>query len=137
MLTEAVAPAAPDPELFPTMVRPPAYMPPSPPASAPEPPAFRPVAPPPPEPAPVAPAEPPYAAARPAAFEERWPTGGLDEESPTEESPTAETDAAVAGAPKEDEPIRGFFFGRRMDDMDDTFPGEDGVKKDKPRDFEW
>jgi len=82
-------------------------------------------------------AAPPDAAVRPAAFEERWPTGGLDEETPTEESPTEEADTVVVEVSDDDEPARGFFFGRRMDDMDDTFPGEDGIKKDKPRDFEW
>jgi cell division initiation protein len=30
-----------------------------------------------------------------------------------------------------------FFFGRQLDDIDDTFPGEDAVKKERARDFEW
>lgn len=40
-------------------------------------------------------------------------------------------------ASQEVEAPRGFFFGRRLDDVDDTFPGEDGIKKDRTRDFEW
>ncbi|MBN1631970.1 MAG: DivIVA domain-containing protein [Thermoleophilia bacterium] len=158
----AAEPATAAPDSFPTMVKPPAAAPqsqapappatapappaamPEPPASAPstpseaaEPPAFRPVPPPPPEPSSAVTAAPPYAAARPEAFEERWPTGRLDEETPTEESPTEESDTVVADLANDDEPVRGFFFGRRMDDMDDTFPGDEGIKKDKPRDFEW
>jgi cell division initiation protein len=31
----------------------------------------------------------------------------------------------------------GFFFGKQAKDLDDTFPGEDGVKADKTRDFQW
>ncbi len=31
----------------------------------------------------------------------------------------------------------GFFFGRQLEDVDDTFPGEDIVRKDRTRDFEW
>lgn len=41
------------------------------------------------------------------------------------------------GEPVDDASIRGFFFGRQLDDVDDTFPGEDGTNKHKGRDFEW
>ncbi|OFW61030.1 MAG: hypothetical protein A2133_04475 [Actinobacteria bacterium RBG_16_64_13] len=44
---------------------------------------------------------------------------------------------AEAEVSEEVEPTRGFFFGRQIDNLDDTFPGEDGPKKDKTRDFEW
>jgi cell division initiation protein len=46
-------------------------------------------------------------------------TTSLDDESQQAESP------------------QGFFFGRQILDMDDTFPGDDAIKKDKTRDFEW
>ncbi|MBN1322233.1 MAG: DivIVA domain-containing protein [Thermoleophilia bacterium] len=41
------------------------------------------------------------------------------------------------GEPVSDDSLRGFFFGRQIDDVDDTFPGEDGTSKQKGRDFEW
>jgi cell division initiation protein len=36
-----------------------------------------------------------------------------------------------------DDSRHGFFFGRQLEDIDDTFPGEDVVRKDRTRDFEW
>jgi hypothetical protein len=36
-----------------------------------------------------------------------------------------------------EESLRGFFFGRQAEDIDDTFQDEDPGKKDKGRDFEW
>lgn len=54
---------------------------------------------------------------------------------------TAET--APSAQPKEaaktseDEPLRRFFFGRQIIDVDDTFQTEDVVKKDRSREFEW
>jgi len=36
-----------------------------------------------------------------------------------------------------DDSRHGFFFGRQLEDIDDTFPGEDEVRKDRTRDFEW
>jgi hypothetical protein len=59
---------------------------------------------------------------------------------------TAETSTAepapglvrpVPGEPEDAESPRGFFFGRQMENLDDSFVGEDGTKKDKTRDFEW
>jgi cell division initiation protein len=32
---------------------------------------------------------------------------------------------------------RGFFFGRQLEDVDDTFPGEETLDKNRTRDFEW
>lgn len=37
----------------------------------------------------------------------------------------------------EDEPLRRFFFGRQLTDVDDTFQTEDVLKKDRSREFEW
>ena len=37
----------------------------------------------------------------------------------------------------DEEPTRGFFFGRKLEDIDDTFPGDEVGKKGKARDFEW
>ncbi len=53
------------------------------------------------------------------------------------EEPTSSSVRVSAGQVGGDEPVRGFFFGRQMEDIDDTFPGEDEIKKDKGRDFEW
>ena len=36
-----------------------------------------------------------------------------------------------------DDSRHGFFFGRQLEDIDDTFPGEDVIRKDRTRDFEW
>jgi cell division initiation protein len=59
-----------------------------------------------------------------------------------DEEVTAETSSAarlmrplpLQAAEQADE---GFFFGKQAKDLDDTFPGEDGVKADKTRDFQW
>lgn len=59
-----------------------------------------------------------------------------------DEEVTAETNSAallmwplpVTAAEPTDE---GFFFGKQAKDLDDTFPGEDGVKAEKTRDFKW
>lgn len=87
-----------------------------------------------------------------------------DEDIPTAESDTVETerdsdegvilaDSTVSVADRtaefnaevtehsqspEDEkpPVRGFFFGRQLEDIDDTFPSAE-VIKDKSREFEW
>jgi cell division initiation protein len=72
-----------------------------------------------------------------AAAEARRGTGG---EEATEEV-TAESAPSLfrpvdEPAERESSP-HGFFFGRQAEDLDDTFPGEDAVKKDKTRDFEW
>lgn len=54
----------------------------------------------------------------------------------TAESPGTPS-AQTPGQKGADESLRGFFFGRQMEDVDDTFPGEDELKKDTGRDFEW
>ncbi len=36
-----------------------------------------------------------------------------------------------------DDSRQGFFFGRQLEDIDDTFPGEEVIRKDRTRDFEW
>ncbi len=59
-----------------------------------------------------------------------------------DEEVTAETSAAaqfmrplarVAAEPTD----QGFFFGAQAKDLDDTFQGEDAVRADKTRDFQW
>ncbi len=158
---EAETPApAPEPPVS-AFVPPPAPAP-EPPSAAAEQPIFRPVPPPSPGAAAAGAAAAGAAAAGPlssgpaaprqSAFEERWPVEGLDEDTATDEIPTAEVEVALDGATvesdlgieapggdttKETDLLHGFFFGRRVDDVDDTFPGEDGIKKDKTRDFEW
>lgn len=63
-----------------------------------------------------------------------------DVASAVSEEPAADivaepTDTGTEGV--EEEPsARGFFFGRQLDDIDDTFPGAD-EKTEKGRDFEW
>ncbi len=39
--------------------------------------------------------------------------------------------------PGEAQAPRGFFFGRQLEDVDDTFPGEETLDKNRTRDFEW
>jgi hypothetical protein len=64
---------------------------------------------------------------------------------PTVEA-TAETDTAEVlfderqmgeRQPVDEEPLRRFFFGRQLNDVDDTFQADDAAKKDKNREFEW
>jgi cell division initiation protein len=57
------------------------------------------------------------------------------------EEPSAETlrraaEAAV-DAIEEEPPVHGFFFGRQLEDIDDTFPTQETLKEEKKRDFEW
>jgi cell division initiation protein len=61
---------------------------------------------------------------------------GAGSEEITAESPLSPARPAEA-RPVVDDSLRGFFFGRQMEDIDDTFPGEDPGKQDKARDFEW
>ncbi len=49
----------------------------------------------------------------------------------------SEGPAPSPSEPVSDDSLRGFFFGRQIDDVDDTFPGEDGTNRQKGRDFEW
>ena len=49
----------------------------------------------------------------------------------------SEGPAPSPSEPVSDDSLRGFFYGRQIDDVDDTFPGEDAVKKERARDFEW
>jgi cell division initiation protein len=58
----------------------------------------------------------------------------------TQEAETAETRFAPEPSPQgapDDEPMRRFFFGRKMNDVDDMFESDDAPKKDRNRDFEW
>jgi cell division initiation protein len=56
-------------------------------------------------------------------------------------APAAVSEQAVAAASTqigdEDEPVRGFFFGKQMADVDDSFVTMETPKKDDTRDFEW
>jgi hypothetical protein len=59
----------------------------------------------------------------------------------TQEAETAETafaqDTATADRLANEEPLRRFFFGRKLNDDDDTFQSEDAPNKDRNRDFQW
>jgi len=61
--------------------------------------------------------------------------GGATDDVTAESVP--EASAPSPGGSVSDDSLRGFFFGRQIDDVDDTFPGEDGTNKQKGRDFEW
>jgi cell division initiation protein len=58
-------------------------------------------------------------------------------EEVTAESPMPQLRPAEAQQAPGDESLRGFFFGRQEQDIDDTFQGDDAANKDKARDFEW
>lgn len=45
--------------------------------------------------------------------------------------------ASPPGETVSDDSLRGFFFGRQMEDIDDTFSDEDGIKRQEGREFEW
>lgn len=47
------------------------------------------------------------------------------------------TTGTITDAPKDEPEARGFFFGRQLEDIDDTFPSQEISGKDKSRDFEW
>jgi cell division initiation protein len=54
------------------------------------------------------------------------------------EEPASPSAASSQDAPQpEEQTPRGFFFGRRLEDVDDTFAGEDDSKREQTRDFEW
>ena len=58
----------------------------------------------------------------------------------TQEAETAEsalTQEATISDRTADEPLRRFFFGRQLNDVDDTFQSEDAGKKEGNREFEW
>jgi len=67
------------------------------------------------------------------------------EEAAAETTETEETTMETSpGSPRPeddqttlDDSRHGFFFGRQLEDIDDTFPGEDVIRKDRTRDFEW
>lgn len=65
----------------------------------------------------------------------RKAAGGATDDVTAESVP--EASAPSPGGSVSDDSLRGFFFGRQIDDVDDTFPGEDGTNKQKGRDFEW
>jgi cell division initiation protein len=69
----------------------------------------------------------------------RWPQappeGDVTQEVETAES--ALTQEAAMSDRTEDEPLRRFFFGRQLNDVDDTFQPEDAGKKEWNREFEW
>ncbi len=96
-----------------------------------------------PEEAPTKETEPVVVQAPRAAIAAEGETARTDVRVAGAEEVTAESAPGVAKAPdaeesqQEAEAPRRFFFGRQMEDADDTFPGEDGLKKDKARDFEW
>jgi cell division initiation protein len=65
----------------------------------------------------------------------------LDRVVPPTDSGPAEVAPAgtTTEAPMDDQrtSLRGFFFGRRLDDVDDSFVTEETSNPDKSRDFEW
>lgn len=64
------------------------------------------------------------------------PPAAAPMEHPAYQPPAPPTPTPAAPEPEEEAP-RGFFFGRRLEDVDDTFPGDDATKTDRTRDFEW
>lgn len=62
---------------------------------------------------------------------------------PVDATPSAETEAddtATSDAYTDDsqeQPVRGFFFGKRLEDLDDSFVTSETLKNEKGRDFEW
>jgi cell division initiation protein len=69
----------------------------------------------------------------------RWPQAP-PEGDVTQEAETAEaalTQEATMSDRTADEPLRRFFFGRQLNDVDDTFQPEDSGKKEWNREFEW
>jgi len=69
----------------------------------------------------------------------RWPQpppeGDVTQEAETAES--ALTQEATMSDRTVDEPLRRFFFGRQLNDVDDTFQPDDAAKKESNREFEW
>jgi len=69
---------------------------------------------------------------------------GVPDAPQVEESESAEA-AEVEEPPametyrddSEERPVRGFFFGRQVDDLDDSFVTSETQKNEKGRDFEW
>lgn len=51
--------------------------------------------------------------------------------------PEAQPKAETYGDDSEERPVRGFFFGRQVDYLDDSFVTSETQKSDKGRDFEW
>jgi hypothetical protein len=69
----------------------------------------------------------------------RWPQAP-PEGDVTQEAETAEaalTQEATMSDRTVDEPLRRFFFGRQLNDVDDTFQSGDAGKKEGNREFEW
>jgi cell division initiation protein len=71
-----------------------------------------------------------------AAEAQRAAAAAPDEEVTAESSSPVRADAPEV-QPEVDSMNQGFFFGRQTDDFDDTFQGEDAIKTDKTRDFQW
>lgn len=84
-------------------------------------------------------------ASRPYAGRNASEPSGEPTSEPTVEAPfeaeTADTafahDPATADRLASEEPLRRFFFGRKLNDDDDTFQAEDTTNRDRNRDFEW
>ncbi len=78
---------------------------------------------------------------------EPGPVGSGDTETVEQASVFSEFDKAEADrmsdgggpaiAPREEDPLSGFFFNGKPEDTDEAFPGGDKDGKSKARDFEW